>query len=52
MADVKNMKSLKVNNFKKISGDASFRTFYRGKNSVLVFSKNSVTEKVRELFIA
>jgi len=48
MADVKNMKSLKVNNFKKISGDASFRTFYRGKNSVLVFSKK---DKQKNLLI-
>ena len=48
MADVKNMKSLKVNNFKKISGDASFRTFYRGKKSVLVFSKK---DKQKNLLI-
>ncbi len=33
------MKFLKKNNFTKISGDASFRTFYRGDNSILVFSK-------------
>ena len=39
MVDVKNMKFLKKNNFTKISGDASFRTFYRGDNSILVFSK-------------
>ena len=48
MADVKNMKSLKVNNLKKISGDASFRTFYRGKKSVLVFSKK---DKQKNLLI-
>ncbi|MBA33751.1 MAG: phosphotransferase [Candidatus Pelagibacter sp.] len=30
---------MKLNNFKKISGDASFRSFYRTKKSILVFCK-------------
>ena len=33
------MTFLKVKNFKRISGDASFRVFYRGKKSILVYSK-------------
>ena len=38
MEDVKNMKFLKHKKLKKISGDASFRVFYRGKNSIYVYS--------------
>ena len=33
------MSFLNNSNFKKISGDASFREFYRGSESILVYSK-------------
>ena len=33
------MSFLNNSNFKKISGDASFREFYRGSQSILVYSK-------------
>ena len=48
MEGAKSMKFLKNKNFKKISGDASFRTFYRGKNSIIVYSKK---DKVKNLLI-
>ena len=48
MVDLKNMSFLKNSNFKKISGDASFRKFYRGDRSILVYSKK---EKTKNLLI-
>ena len=30
---------MNLNKLKKISGDASFRTFYRNKNSIIVYCK-------------
>ena len=33
---------MNLNKLKKISGDASFRTFYRNKNSIIVYCKKSI----------
>ena len=31
---------MNLNHYKKLSGDASFRSFYRSNKSVIVYSKN------------
>ena len=48
MVELKNMSFLNNCNFKKISGDASFREFYRGSQSILVYSKK---QKKKNLLI-
>ena len=43
---------MNLNKLKKISGDASFRVFYRNKNSVLVYCNKEKKNKISHRAIA